>query len=107
MNVKQVSISSYSDISKLDDKTKIVHLRKFASKKLIKIIIQKCCNLQLITMPEKLYFKSRWIEKYGIAVSISKKGFGRQSMLEKMFLEKMAFSMKFKSIGIKNNEAML
>ncbi|MEM5777708.1 MAG: hypothetical protein QXJ06_04670 [Candidatus Aenigmatarchaeota archaeon] len=107
MNVKQVSISSYSDISKLDNKTNIVHLRKFASKKLIKNIVERCHNLQLITMPEKLYLKSKWIEKYGIAISISKKGFGRQSILEKKFLEKMAFSMKFKSIGIKNNEAML
>jgi len=106
VNVKQVSISSYSDVPKLDLKVEIVHLRKFASKRLIEEILKKCPDLKLITLPEKLYSKSSWIKDYGVQVSISKKGLGRQSMLEKMFL-RASFSMKFKSTGLKNNEAFL
>ncbi|MFH8080438.1 MAG: hypothetical protein QXO84_00985 [Candidatus Aenigmatarchaeota archaeon] len=107
MNAKQVSISSYSDISKLNKETRIVHLRKFASKKLLKEILNKCPQLRLISLPEKLYSKHEWIKDFGVKVVISKKGLGRQNFLEKMFLQKMAFSMKFKSIEIKNNEGSL
>lgn len=107
MNVKQVSISSYLDLEKIGKKTEIVHLRKFASRKLLQSIIERCPNLRLITLPEKLFHKSNWIKSYNIPIAISKKGFGRQSLLEKMFLQKAAFSMKFKSLDIKNNEAIL
>jgi hypothetical protein len=107
VNVKQVTISSYSDICKLHKNTEIVHLRKFASRRIIKKIVESCPKIKLITLPEKLFLKSQWIKEYGINISISKKGLGRQSMLEKMFLEKVAFSMKFKSVGLKNNEAFL
>lgn len=106
MNAKQVSISSYSDISRLDPKVEMVHLRKFVSKRLVKEILNRCPNLKLITLPEKLYCKSSWLKDYNIAVTISKKGFGRQSMLEKMLL-KASFGMKFKSVGLKNNGAFL
>jgi len=106
VNTKQVSISSYSDISRLDPKVDIVHLRKFVSKKLVKEIFKRCPNLKLITLPEKLYSKSGWLKDYGIAVAISKKGLGRQSMLEKMFLI-ASFDRKFKSILSKNNEVFL
>ena len=106
MNAKQVSISSYSDISRLDPTVQIVHLRKFVSKRLIKEIFKRCPGIKLITLPEKLYSRSSWLKEYGVEVAISKRGFGRQSMLEKMFL-RASFSMKFKSTGLKNNEAFL
>lgn len=106
MNAKQVSVSSYSDISNLGSKVEIVHLRKFVSRRLLREILKKCPNIKLITLPEKLYSKSSWIKEYGVEVAISKKGLGRQSMIEKMFL-RASFSMKFKSVGLKNNEAFL
>ncbi|MCX8179567.1 MAG: hypothetical protein N3E38_02410 [Candidatus Aenigmarchaeota archaeon] len=107
MNVKQVSIDRYADVKKLNKNIEIVHLRKFVSRKLIKIIIQKCPHLKLVSLPEKLYSKCFWVKDFGINITISKKGLGRQSILEKMFLQKKAFSMKFKSLDVKNNEAIL
>lgn len=42
-------ISSYSDISKLSSDIKIIHFRKFISKKILKIVLNKCPDLKEIS----------------------------------------------------------
>jgi len=43
-------LSSYSDISKISSDVKIIHFRKFISIKLLKIIMQKCPKLEIISL---------------------------------------------------------
>ncbi len=50
MNYKQEVISSYSDLYKISSNVKIIHFRKFISRKLLRIVIEKCPNLEIISI---------------------------------------------------------
>jgi len=51
VNYKQRAvISSYSDLSKLSSNVKIIHFRKFVSKKLLNLVLEKCPNLEIISL---------------------------------------------------------
>jgi hypothetical protein len=43
-------ISSYSDLSRLSSSIKIIHFRKFISKRILKIILKRCPNLKEISL---------------------------------------------------------
>ena len=82
-----MSISSYSDILKISPETKIIHLRKFASERLVKKIIEK--NPQITKISFSRYTASRcnpsifgMIIKRDIEVVIQQKGPGRPNLLE-------------------------
>lgn len=50
MNHKQRAVlSSYSDLSKLSSKVKIIHFRKFVSKKILILSLEKCPKLRMIS----------------------------------------------------------
>jgi len=43
-------ISSYSDLLKLSSGIKIVHFRKFVSKRILKIVLEECSDLKVISL---------------------------------------------------------
>jgi hypothetical protein len=43
-------LSSYSDLYKISSNVKIIHFRKFISRKLLRIVIEKCPNLEIISI---------------------------------------------------------
>lgn len=50
MNYKHRAVlSSYSDLSKLSSKVKIIHFRKFVSKRMLIISLEKCPKLRIIS----------------------------------------------------------
>jgi len=50
VNHKQRAVlSSYSDLSKLSSKVKIIHFRKFVSKKILILSLEKCPKLRMIS----------------------------------------------------------
>jgi len=50
VNYKQRAvISSYSDVLKLSSKIRIVHFRKFVSKKLLKMVFEICPRLEKVS----------------------------------------------------------
>ncbi|MBD3155587.1 MAG: hypothetical protein GF368_02935 [Candidatus Aenigmarchaeota archaeon] len=87
MNVKHLSISNYQDIQKISSSVKIIHLRKFASIKLIKKILKKNSGIEKISLSKYVYTRSNshvfdFIEDNDIEVSIRNKGPGRPNLLE-------------------------
>lgn len=83
VNVKHVVISSYSDLSKLSSKIKLIHFRKFVSKKLLKIILNKCPRLERISLSRYAYkrFNSNLLKSKNIEIRISK-NVGRPNLVE-------------------------
>ena len=43
-------ISSYSDLSKISSNIKIIHFRKFISRNILNIILERCQNLKIISI---------------------------------------------------------
>ena len=43
-------ISSYSDLSRISSNVKIIHFRKFVSKRILNLILNKCPNLKKISL---------------------------------------------------------
>ena len=82
MNDKQIVVSSYSDLSKLSPKTKSVHLRKFVSKNLIKIILDRCPNLERLTFSRYSYRRFKSAKLKNIEIKISEKSAGRPNLVE-------------------------
>jgi len=89
VNQKHISISSYSDLSRLSPSVKFIHFRKFVSKKIIKKVLCECPKL--VTVSFSMYAFRRCndeilnrIYKEGIKLSISQKRPGRPSMIEKL-----------------------
>ncbi|MFH1228935.1 MAG: hypothetical protein V1678_00735 [Candidatus Aenigmatarchaeota archaeon] len=51
MNHKQRAvISSYSDVSKLSSKIRMVHFRKFLSSRMLDIALKRCPNLEMVSL---------------------------------------------------------
>ncbi|MBU5689798.1 MAG: hypothetical protein QXM68_00230 [Candidatus Aenigmatarchaeota archaeon] len=109
MNVKQLTISSFNDLEKIKGNERVIHLRKFVSKNILKIICSKCKYLDYVSIPEKIYFKSiNSVKNSDVKIVVVKRNSGRPNLVEKLIQEKnMAFSMKFKSIDIKNKEVFV
>jgi Ran GTPase-activating protein (RanGAP) involved in mRNA processing and transport len=89
VNVKQLSISSYSDISKLSSETRTIHFRKFVSRKLLRIILKSCENLEKVSLSKYALQKCNpeiidYLSKRGVAIQVSDRGIGRPSLLEKI-----------------------
>jgi hypothetical protein len=85
---KIVSISSLADIEFLSEDVLIVHLRKFASKKIIKAIVERCPRLKKVSLSK--YAFSRVDGSLGllpdeVSVLVSR-GKGRPSILDKFIL---------------------
>jgi len=80
VSAKHLVISSYSDLSKLHSKIKHVHFRKFISKKLLKIVVEKCPKLELISVSPYSYKRLKFDCMF--PVGASKKSSGRPSFIE-------------------------
>jgi hypothetical protein len=81
-------LSSYSDISKISSNVKIIHFRKFVSKKVLNIVIKKCPKLKIISLSRyaSKRLNSNLIEILylnQISLEISKKDIGRPNLLER------------------------
>ena len=51
MNYKpRAVLSSYSDVHNISSEVKVVHFRKFVSKRLLIIVLERCPKLQMISM---------------------------------------------------------
>lgn len=109
MNVKHFTISSFGDLNRIIGDEKIIHLRKFVSKKALKLINSKCRDINFVSVSEKLYLKNKkTIDESNLKIVVIRRGSGRPNLIEKLMYEKnMDFSMKFKSIGIKNKEVFV
>ena len=89
VSVKQVVISSYSDLSNLSPEVKHVHFRKFISKKILERVISKCSELEEISLSRYAYNRCasdflNLLSQTNIEVKISAKGVGRPSIIDKM-----------------------
>jgi len=87
VNVKHLSISSYNDVQKISSSVESVHLRKFASVKLIKKILKKNSDIAKIYCSKYVYSRSNshvfdFIENKNIEVVVQTKGPGRPNLLE-------------------------
>jgi len=87
VNVKHLSISNYQDVQKISSSVKVVHLRKFASVKLVKKILKKNSDIEKISLSKYVYSKSNshvfdFIEDKDIEVVVRNKGPGRPNLLE-------------------------
>ena len=87
MNVGHVVISSYSDLSKLSQKVKSVHFRKFVSRKLLEIILKQCPKLESISFSRYAHGRlhSDFLKHKIIRVEISSKSPGRPNLVEKFW----------------------
>jgi len=83
-----VSIASLADIEKLSERVKIVHLRKFCSKRLIKAVLERCPGLRKVSISK--YAFSRVDGSLGLLPDevevIVSSGKGRPSILDKLML---------------------
>ena len=87
MNYKQRAVlSSYSDVSKLSSDVKVVHFRKFVSKRILEMVMVKCSDLEEISLSKyaskRLNGKClRLLSKNKVSVKISLI-IGRPNVLE-------------------------
>ncbi|HLC58954.1 MAG TPA: hypothetical protein VJH34_00330 [archaeon] len=87
MSVKHVVISSYSDLAKLNKKVKSAHFRKFVSRKLFKAIVERCPNLERVSISPYAFRRCHLdllvsFSKFSLQVSDGK--VGRPSIIEKI-----------------------
>ncbi len=75
-------ISSYSDLSKISPCAKSVHFRKFVSKRLLSLVVQKCRNLQSVSVSKYAY--RRLVFSHDVDVKISGRMPGRPSAIERL-----------------------
>jgi hypothetical protein len=90
VNVKHYSISSYSDISKIPQKSKLVHFRKFLSKAMISEVLSNFKNIKYISFSKYAYRRCNkdiieLIEEQGVNIII-REFKGRPNKLEKMMI---------------------
>ena len=87
MNLGPAVISSYSDLSKLSQKVKSVHFRKFVSRKLLEIILEKCPRLESISLSKyahgRLHFD--FLKYKRVKIIISGKSSGRPNLVENIW----------------------
>ncbi|MEE9323095.1 MAG: hypothetical protein V3U72_00985 [Candidatus Aenigmarchaeota archaeon] len=84
---REVSVSSYSDLSKLSPSIRRVHFRKFLSKNLIERVFQICLELESISISRYAFRRCdpsciEMLENIGLEVMVSKRGRGRPNLLE-------------------------
>lgn len=88
MNVKQVSVSSYSDLQKLSPHAKSVHFRKFVSKKLLECVLSKCPNVKKISFSKTVFDKNLVLlnsfKLVEVQFTVSNRERGRPNIIEKM-----------------------
>ncbi len=84
MNVKYVVISSYFDLSKLSSEVKTIHFRKFVSRNLLKIVLDKCPRLKIISFSRyaSRRLHSDFLKSRNIEIKISRKSSGRPNLVE-------------------------
>jgi len=92
VNLKRVVISSYSDLKKIHRSVRVIHFRKFASKKVIKKVLIECPKLEIISLSRfanKRYGSSiiKLLQKSNIKLIVSNRKQGRPSMLERRLEE--------------------
>ena len=88
MNAKQISISSYADLQKLSPEVKIVHFRKFVSKKLLESLSEICPKIRLILVSENVYSRnSAIISSIPIKVRVLQRNSGRPNLVDNFLLK--------------------
>ena len=88
---KHYVISSSRDVEFLKESVKIVHFRKFVSRKLLKEVLKKCPNLKVISLSPSSAKKLRTemlkvLNKAGIRVFVVKRR-GRPNLLERKLIK--------------------
>jgi hypothetical protein len=88
VNVKQLSISSYSDLSKLSSDVKIVHFRKFISRRMVDMILGSCRGIKKVSLSRYASEKCNseiidYLTDKGLQIHISNRGNGRPNLLER------------------------
>ena len=89
VDIKQVSISSYSDLSKLSNRVNFVHFRKFVSKKILEKVLIDCPNLDMISFSKYAFSRCNekileQIQQKGVKLKISLKDSGRPNLVERI-----------------------
>lgn len=87
MNVKHISISSYSDLQKISKDIHIIHFRKFINQKILQNVFEKNSNIKQIEISKSAFKKCNkkvldMLSKYGISYKISIRNRGRPNMVE-------------------------
>jgi hypothetical protein len=90
VNVKQYSISSYSDLQKISPQSEVIHFRKFLSKCLISEVLSSFKNLKFVSFSKYAYRRCNkdiieLIEEKGVNIII-RESKGRPSKVEKMMI---------------------
>ena len=89
MNEKHsLTISSYSDLDKIERNVTRIHFRKFLSKKMLLKVLGKCKRLSTITISKYAYSKCKkesiqLIKNKGIDIIIRNRC-GRPSLIERL-----------------------
>ena len=89
VDIKQVSISSYSDLSKLSKRVNKIHFRKFISKKILRKVLINCPNLDMISFSKYAFSRCNekileQIQQRGVKLKISLKDSGRPNLVERI-----------------------
>ena len=84
---RRISVSSYSDLSKLSPFIKRIHFRKFLSKNLVRRVVQICLELESISISRYAFERCdpaciEMVEGIGLGIVVSKRGRGRPNLLE-------------------------
>jgi hypothetical protein len=89
VSVKQVVVSSYSDLSKLSPEVKHVHFRKFISKKLLEEVLCKFKKVEKISISRYAFSRcsTKLIEiaNNKLELEISERSVGRPNLIEKLY----------------------
>ncbi|MBI4173420.1 MAG: hypothetical protein HY519_01755 [Candidatus Aenigmarchaeota archaeon] len=81
----RVVVSGYQDLQRLHPRVEHIHLRKFASKRLLESIIASCPHLRSISMSRYAYLRCSWLislDIYGLEIAVSKRKRGRPNLME-------------------------
>jgi len=86
VNVKHVSISSYSDLSKLSSFVKIVHFRKFLNRNILQKVLDRCSNLEKISVSKYVFNRCDpdFIEKISKDGLNVERSVGRPNLIERL-----------------------
>ena len=80
-NVKQLVISSYSDLDKASHSVRKIHFRKFVSKKLLEQLLLSCPELREVSFSRSAYSRlnglGQELAMRGISVSVIQRPAGR------------------------------
>ncbi len=90
VGISKAVVSSYSDLYSISPDVKEIHFRKFVSKNLLELVVEKFSNLERITMSESAYQRLNSnmlyiVEKNKLKIEVST-CIGRPSLLERSLL---------------------